>query len=881
MSGIEGNSLRLGAKNGEAYNLENLKEGIRKNEANKTIFEKFDTNGNGILDKDEIENLKQNIMQYGDDGVISNREAKKILKNQGLENSQKNELFEFLKNIQASSDDIERSFYSLYDNGVKAVNVVYKKDENGFVKTSSFNRETGAVIQENFNNGVQDRTVHYDSEGNVTGEVIKQGAKTTEKDAGGRVLKETIEKGNGLKETVQYEYDGNGTTPSKITKTAADGSVVVTDGNGNPINPPTAEEHTEVDDGRTVFENGRVLVKTETGATIQEPGKEPVEIKYDADGNILSGAKEGETFDMTAKRLGIEKGTPEYEKFKELNEKASKNGWFVVGAEVKVPAGMEDKVNLEGLNVDSKTEVKKYEEKYPAPPVEEAQDVGDTDTNVTTPYQRYNSENLEKTYPKDKYEITNPYGFDSHISVIDKTTGKPVLEIVLEENSASITKYNEDGKEIEFTQENAQGTVLYRTYKNPETGEFESAEYYDNNGEITETRKFYKSESGSSEAEVTEYSGGEAVRIYYTESGKEERYPIAEALRDDIYAKTSFGLPTTGKDIGKHIEKINSSNVRHILEAYQKINKDEESLVTAILGEVGLPKEERMQYLAHIKEALLQNAAENGKYAEDISAEFDREVRYQMRKIGFADAEYLDSYINKLNSRHNTTLDNVSKPNGKIDEEFSQGQTGDCWLVASIKAIAQTPKGLEILNDSLSVDDKGNVTVTLKGAGKSYVITPEELKGNNQLTSGDADVRAIEIAMDKYFQEERGVRERLDLNGNLPQVAFKLLTGKGGRNEFSDTFGRIPDFWFNDSQIDNFNKENHVAVVFTSKKEDMSFDSHTGDETVTLISNHAYTVKGSDEENVYLINPWDTSAVITVPRDKFKEFFDAIDEFDL
>lgn len=197
-------------------------------------------------------------------------------------------------------------------------------------------------------------------------------------------------------------------------------------------------------------------------------------------------------------------------------------------------------------------------------------------------------------------------------------------------------------------------------------------------------------------------------------------------------------------------------------------------------------------------------------------------------------------------------------------------------MIASIKAIAETPKGLEILNDSLKVDKNGNVTVTLKGVGKSYVITKEELAGNNQFSSGDADVRAIEIAMDRYFQEERGVRGSIDLNGNLAYVAFKLLTGKGGQKND----GSILENGFSDSQIDNFNKPNHVAVVSAKYKDHISYQTPDG-ETQTLLDDHAYTVKGSDDKNVYLINPHDTSKIIAVPRDTFKSFFNYINEFDL
>ena len=958
------NSFKLGKK-GENFDFSKVKAGVIENEKNKLIFEKFDKNNNGVLEKEEVKELQGKILPFSKDGVVSKREANKILKDIGLSEAKSEVFFEFLQSIGTSSEEVEDCFYSLFENGKESVNIKYKKDEEGFVRTSSRDAKTGALIQDSYDNGVLSKTVYYSEDGSISGEEIKQGAKTTFKDSLGRVVKEVINKGSGISEVTEYEYEGTSAEVKNITnKKFVDGV---------EIKEPEAPVQ---DKNKKVFANGRIMVKTENGTTLQDPNGEPVEIKYDKDGNILSNAKSGETFDQTAERLGIKKGTQEFEKFKELNAKAAKNGWFNVGAEVKIPAGLEDKINLEGLNVDSSAEVSKFEKnaikdadvsKYTeentekkvldknttwwqlakdtlktegkenptnaeisertkelqklnngkepvkgsevilpkrqqvvtepevSPEVEETYPTTDTvatletEETVETPVspqtegksnirEKYSAVNLEKTYPGNKFNIITETS--NYIRVVNKATGYDVLCIVMD-NSAHVTKYDENGKEYEFILENSKGVIEYRSRKNPETGEYITSETFNSEGQIIESRSFYQTDNGSLSAEVTDYVNGKPYRIYDTSGNKPIRYPLAEALKDDIYAQTALGLPTTGKDICKHILEINASNVKEIMNAYKEINDDNESLVSAIIAEYGLSKDERIQYLGHIKQTIIERAKATGKYTDDISEDFDEEVRYQMRKIGFADGEYLDSYIKKLNSRfYISDEDNKTHANGKIDEDFKQGQTGDCWLLAAIKAITNTPKGLEILNDSLKVDKNGNVTVTLKGVGRTYLIKKEELVGNNQFVAGDVDVRAIEIAMDRYFQEERGVNGRLDLVGNRPFIAFNILTGQGDKNILSDTYGRIPDYWFSDSQIDNFNKPNHVAVVFTSSKDNMSY-SVTNEETQTLLANHAYTVKGSDEDNVYLINPHDTSKVITVPRDIFKDFFNFIDEFDL
>ena len=79
MSGIENNGiefLKLGKK-GKQIDLNALKGGIKKNDINKSIFEKFDTNKDGKLDTAETDTLVEFLKKYaGNDGVLSKREVK-------------------------------------------------------------------------------------------------------------------------------------------------------------------------------------------------------------------------------------------------------------------------------------------------------------------------------------------------------------------------------------------------------------------------------------------------------------------------------------------------------------------------------------------------------------------------------------------------------------------------------------------------------------------------------------------------------------------------------------------------------------------------------------------------------------------------------------
>ncbi|MCM1339537.1 MAG: calpain family cysteine protease [Muribaculaceae bacterium] len=355
---------------------------------------------------------------------------------------------------------------------------------------------------------------------------------------------------------------------------------------------------------------------------------------------------------------------------------------------------------------------------------------------------------------------------------------------------------------------------------------------------------------------------------------------VAQSLKDDIYAK-KFGIPTTGPNIGKHVSQVNSTNVREVMNKYAELTGNKETLFSAILDEYGLPESEREAYVKHIFYARMDSAKKEGIYIDDIKKDFDSEIK----KKGLISKKYVNALYTKLIKRTKKVNANEGqvkdRANGKVDKDFKQGKTGDCWLLAGIEALSQSPRGLKALNDSLKVLPDGSVRVTLKGVGKEYVISRQEINNAKELSTGDADVRAIEIAMNRYFKEEGGVRNRVDINGNKAWVLFKAITGKGGKNFFQDTYGRIPDRWFSDSQINNFNKPNHIAVVSASGKGSETFASPSGGDSVKLLKSHAYTVKGSDSKYVYLINPHNTSKVIAITREDFKEFFNSIDEFDL
>lgn len=278
---MSGNSnINLGRKGQFGnVNFNQMKGGIKKaglNAEQIKLFEKFDTDRNGILDEAEMQNLTQSLGAYAKDGKITKHEAGKYFKEQKLDIKNNEELFNLLKNFGIASDGIEN--FSEDDN---TMSIQYKATEDGQLtevldkatgkalsKTTvkdgktleQILDESGNVAKETTTEGNKMTVVEYDESGNWKSTTVKQGTVTQVLDEDGKVLKQETDKGNGVKETVENEYDDSGNL-KKVTTKNTDGTVIVED--------KEAKTKTTTKDGLTVIEN------TETGEkTIYKDNKD-------------------------------------------------------------------------------------------------------------------------------------------------------------------------------------------------------------------------------------------------------------------------------------------------------------------------------------------------------------------------------------------------------------------------------------------------------------------------------------------------------------------------------------------------------------------------------------------------------------------------------
>lgn len=210
--------------------------------------------------------------------------------------------------------------------------------------------------------------------------------------------------------------------------------------------------------------------------------------------------------------------------------------------------------------------------------------------------------------------------------------------------------------------------------------------------------------------------------------------------------------------------------------------------------------------------------------------------------------------------------------NGKLDGTFTQGDAGDCWLLAGLDSIARKPAGKAYLESLLRVNSDGSVTVRLPGAGRTYTISAEELENANYLSSGDLDFRAFEIAMDKYFKEigETGNSDSqynngTNINGNFAEKLYKAIFGGGFNYNFSG-----PDSYYN---VNKFNNKKRAYTISLCKNTGgaprIANHSECGDR---LELEHAYSVLKADSQYVYLVDPHNSKNVIKVSIEEFRKY---------
>lgn len=234
---------------------------------------------------------------------------------------------------------------------------------------------------------------------------------------------------------------------------------------------------------------------------------------------------------------------------------------------------------------------------------------------------------------------------------------------------------------------------------------------------------------------------------------------------------------------------------------------------------------------------------------------------------------------------------------GKIGNT-SQEDINDCWVLAGVTSLSYSEKGQEILNKAITHNDDGSVTVKLVGGGKEYRFSAEEIAlnqyedGEKKYSSGDTDMNILEMAFARYRKENVqnkeasiypfdrahnksiGTTETDPLNNGMTDEAVYLLTGTKA------------EYWLDPRIVNLEKKGNNLLSKFQNNPENYAAvcSFKADDESITdgtIVDKHVYTIKSVDDDNVYVVNPWDTSKTITYPRERFMKNVNDISMTDL
>ena len=369
-----------------------LKKDQMKTDAQKSIFDKLDTDKNGVLDENEISALRSAVDSNGDN-TVSKREAKRFLKDKDLKNIDKKDLLAFLQNYNINTENVE-STQVISKNGQDIVQITYKDgsieqinpdkssqitqtDQNGYTKTSfldenkkllkdfvttkegntieieyaqdgktpvhsvAVNKENGSVVTTDYENG------------KPSTKQVKTGTTTsnyTFDEQGNAVITSKIEnEGIPAKERrTRYVYNDDGTVTENITENGKTterlrkGETIISEKINDNGKISTRTYYEKGYEESTTDSNGNPVVNVyslENKKLAQQKtvdGKQ-YSVLYDGEGNTRTIVQNGESLQSIADKFGCS-----VEDLKELNADVL-NGkkYFPVGAEIKIPGELE------------------------------------------------------------------------------------------------------------------------------------------------------------------------------------------------------------------------------------------------------------------------------------------------------------------------------------------------------------------------------------------------------------------------------------------------------------------------------------------------------------------------------------------------------------
>lgn len=246
---------------------------------------------------------------------------------------------------------------------------------------------------------------------------------------------------------------------------------------------------------------------------------------------------------------------------------------------------------------------------------------------------------------------------------------------------------------------------------------------------------------------------------------------IAEQIRDAV----SNNIGAVGKeDFAAAFLKINDKNVKEVIQEYEALPKNDETLINAICSEIKSSSELRKDAVMTVYDNLAkQTKNSNPQKRQEFKAELEKEFGKPWYK-GMVDTENMDAMISEM-IENNSSKSNKNNGSSSISVEI-----------------------LESTNGGNSKDITSNTLTTIKGSDGNYATAGQLRKWAINSAKKDkgfskVDNPYIVRPLPNYNTETKKIEAVTELQlptgrGNLDKKVVILNSGHGGYQQSNGSF---------------------------------------------------------------------------------------------
>lgn len=223
--------------------------------------------------------------------------------------------------------------------------------------------------------------------------------------------------------------------------------------------------------------------------------------------------------------------------------------------------------------------------------------------------------------------------------------------------------------------------------------------------------------------------------------------------------------------------------------------------------------------------------------------------------------------------QNNLLNENISEWNADgqlFNKNIEQGGEGDCWFISFLYSASRHPEFIKAYSQNIEINNDEK-TYTIKMRGKEYTYTFDQILYANEFSSGDMDVRVLEMAIRDFYAKELGseMYNPMAQGGFMETAAYffgidevqNILSVKNINNEFFDKY------------IELIKGKNCICTTSTTVENCEAIDMKSG-KTITIDSYHELSLVDADDKYVYIVNPQDTKSELKLDIETFKANFE-------